>query len=125
MKPQVRLIVAEFFAFYSESNQYKILNEPRAKFVSLIPEMYNSFYSNCFMISEIVDEIWKLHHNYKITPMSRKARNSLKLQLHNAIYWLRFYSNSFIHILSFSNSHSNVASIQNNRGDKSHPVIGA
>ena len=47
----------------------------------------------------------------------------LKLQLHDAIYWLRFYSNSLIHILSLSNSHNNVASLQKNRDDKSHPVI--
>ena len=46
----------------------------------------------------------------------------LKLQLHDAIYRLRFYSNSLIHILSLSNSHNNVASIQKNRGDKSHRV---
>ena len=46
-----------------------------------------------------------------------------KLQLHNAIYWLRFYSNSLIHILSLSNSHNNVASIQKHRGDKLHHVI--
>ena len=50
-------------------------------------------------------------------------QNCLKLQLHDAIYRLRFYSNSFIHILSLSNSHNNVASIQKNRGDKSHRVI--
>ena len=47
----------------------------------------------------------------------------LKLQLHDAIYRLRFYSNSLVHILSLSNSHSNVASIQKNRGDRSHRVI--
>ena len=47
----------------------------------------------------------------------------LKLQLHDAIYRLRFYSNSLIHILSLSNSHNNVVSIQKNRGDKSHRVI--
>ena len=47
----------------------------------------------------------------------------LKLQLHDAIYRLRFYSNSFIHILSLSNSHNNVASVQKDRGDKSHRVI--
>ena len=46
----------------------------------------------------------------------------LKLQLHDAIYRLRFYSDSLIHILSLSNSH-NVASLQKNRGDKSHRVI--
>ena len=45
----------------------------------------------------------------------------LKLQLHDAIYRLRFYSNSLIHILSLSNSHNNVA--QKNRGDKSNRVI--
>ena len=47
----------------------------------------------------------------------------LNLQLHDAIYRLRFYSNSLTHILSFSNSHSSVVSIQKNRGDKSHRVI--
>ena len=58
------------------------------------------------------------------TPVfSPKFRISLKLQLHDAIYRLRFYSNSLIHILSHSNSHNNVASIQKNRGDKSHRVI--
>ena len=46
----------------------------------------------------------------------------VKLQLHDAIYRLRFYSNSLIHILSLSDSHNNVASIQKNRDDKSHPV---
>ena len=44
----------------------------------------------------------------------------VKLQLHDAIYRLQFYSNSLIHILSFSNSHNKVASIQKNRSDKSH-----
>ena len=51
------------------------------------------------------------------------SRNcQIKLQLHDAIYRLRFCSNSLIHILSISNSH-NLASIQKNRGDKSHRVI--
>ena len=36
------------------------------------------------------------------------------------IYRLRFYLDSLIHILSLSNSHNNVASIQKNLGDKSH-----
>ena len=48
---------------------------------------------------------------------------SFKLQLHDAIYRLRFYSNSLIHILSLSNSHNNEASLQKNRGDRSHRVI--
>ena len=47
----------------------------------------------------------------------------MKPQLHNAIYRPRFYSNSLIHILLLSNLHSNVASMQKNRGDKSHRVI--
>ena len=46
-----------------------------------------------------------------------------ELQLHDAIYRLRFYSNSLIHILPLSNLHINVASIQKNWGDKSHCVI--
>ena len=49
----------------------------------------------------------------------------LKLQLHDAVYRLRFYLNSLIHVLSLSNSHNNVASIQKNRGDKLHDVIAA
>ena len=54
-----------------------------------------------------------------------KLRNFiiLKLQLHYAIYRLRFYSNSLIHILSLSNSHNKVALVQKNRADKSHRVI--
>ena len=36
---------------------------------------------------------------------------------------LRFYSNSLIHILSLSKSQNNVASLQKNRGDKSHHVF--
>ena len=47
----------------------------------------------------------------------------VKLQLHDAIYRLRFYWNSLIHILSLSNSHNNLAWIQKNRRDKSHRVI--
>ena len=46
-----------------------------------------------------------------------------KLQLHDAIYRLRFYSHSLIHILSLSKSHNNVASSQKNRADKLHRVI--
>ena len=54
---------------------------------------------------------------------ANKVVRSYKLQLHDAIYRLRFYSISLTHILSLSNSHSDVASIQKNRGDKSHRVI--
>ena len=49
--------------------------------------------------------------------------NKVKLQLHDAIYRLRFYSNSLTHTLSLLNSHNDVTSIQKNRGDKSHRVI--
>ena len=54
---------------------------------------------------------------------STPIRIRLKLRLHDAIYRLRFYTNSLIYILSLSNLHSNVASTQKNRGDKSHRVI--
>ena len=58
--------------------------------------------------------------------MLRKSlKFDVKLQLHNAIYRLPFYSSSLIPILSLSNSHNNVASIQKNRRDKSHRVIGS
>ena len=53
----------------------------------------------------------------------KRKRENIKLQLHDAIYRLRFYLNLFIHILSLSNSHNNVALTQKNRGDKSHHVI--
>ena len=51
------------------------------------------------------------------------ALSQVKLQLHDAMYRLRFYSNSLTHILSLSDSHNDVASIQKNRGDKSYRVI--
>ena len=54
---------------------------------------------------------------------SYERKSAFKLQLNDAIYRLRFYSNSLTHILSLSNSHNDVASIQKNRGDKSHRVI--
>ena len=47
----------------------------------------------------------------------------VKLRLHDEIYRLRFHLNPLIHILSLSNSHNNVASIQKNPDDKSHGVI--
>ena len=46
-----------------------------------------------------------------------------KVQLHDTIYRLRFYTNSLIHVLSLSNLQCNVAPIQKNRGNKSHRVI--
>ena len=58
-----------------------------------------------------------------IEPVCLRFYVLFKLQLQDAIYRLRFYSNSSTHILSLSNSHNNVASLQKNRGDKSHSVI--
>ena len=63
---------------------------------------------------------WSQAHAYD---PSDYMETRLKLQLHDAIYRLRFYSNLLIHILSLSNSHNNVASIQKNRGDKSYREI--
>ena len=50
-------------------------------------------------------------------------QRGVRLRLQDAIYRLQFYSNSLIHILSLSNSHNIVASIQKNWGDKSHRLI--
>ena len=59
-----------------------------------------------------------------ITVESQKwSLSRIKLQLHDAIYRLQFYSNSLTHILLLSSSHNNVASIQKNRSDISHRVI--
>ena len=65
---------------------------------------------------------------YESMSLNRIAADKLQrvivaLRLHDAIYRLRFYSNSLVYILSLSNSHNNIASIQKNRGDKSHLVI--
>ena len=48
-------------------------------------------------------------------PVKNCGRHT-KLRLHYAICRLRLYSNLFIHILSLSKSHNDVASIQKNRG---------
>ena len=54
--------------------------------------------------------------------LSLPMTHTVKLRFHGAIYRLRFYSNSLIHIVSLSNLHNNVASVQKNRSDKSHPI---
>ena len=66
-----------------------------------------------------------IHNLYRenISPSLKKILLQLNLQLHDAIYRLRFYSKSLSHILSLTNSHNNVPSIQKNRADKSHRVI--
>ena len=53
----------------------------------------------------------------------KRSYTTFKLRLHDTLYRLRFYSNSLIHILSLSNLHSNVASMQKTQDDTSHPVI--
>ena len=69
----------------------------------------------------IVFYLWSVQHavffNYFLEGIT------FKLQLHDATYRLRFFSNSLMYILSLSNSHNNVASVQKNRGDKSHLVM--
>ena len=60
---------------------------------------------------------------YKELNLGAFLSPKVKLQSHDAVYQLRFYSNSLIHILSLSNSHNNVASLEKNRGDNSHHVI--
>ena len=62
-------------------------------------------------------------YSYESEFLDNMIRGGHKLQLHNAIYRLRFFSNSLTHILSLSNSHIDIASIQENRADKSHSVI--
>ena len=64
--------------------------------------------------------LYQLHNSQALLNL---RHGYFKLQLHDAIYRLRFYSKSLTHILSLSNSHNNVASIQKNRADKSHSVI--
>ena len=58
-----------------------------------------------------------------ILVLRKSLKFDVKLQLRDAIYQLRFYSNSLIHILSLSRSHNNAASLQKNPGDKLHRVI--
>ena len=74
------------------------------------------FHGSCLQFSSLIEGFFAFY-------LAPNLSCSLKLQLHDAIYRLRFYSNSLIHILSLSNSHNNVASIQKNRDDKSDRVI--
>ena len=59
---------------------------------------------------------------FKIDVQCHCSKFEATVQLHDAIYRLRFYSNSLIHILSLSNLHNSIASLQNNRDNKSHRV---
>ena len=85
--------------------------------LKIVPKLLNALRGYRLSFYSLID--LKL----SIFVVSNRTRNRIKLQLHNAISRLRFYSNSLIHILSLSNSHNNVASVQKNRGDKSHHVI--
>ena len=62
-------------------------------------------------------------HSINCSKRYSTKQYKVKLQLHGAIYRLRFYSNSLVRVLSLSNRDNNVASTQKNRGDKSHRVI--
>ena len=72
---------------------------------------------------------WIQHLYFKVgrssigTVKDSSLNMSLATITRYAIYQLRLYSSSLIHILSLSNSHNNLALIQKNRGDKSHRVI--
>ena len=81
-----------------------------------------SIRSFCF-----IPTIWKLDEVYTRNGLAvlNLMRDHLKLRLHDAIYRLRFSSNSLTRILLLSNSHNNVASVQKKWGDKSHLVIEA
>ena len=87
----------------------------------LTPPQSRCFYSQTVQIfftkniTKRPGETARLHQENGGQYGYRHKHRSLKLQLHDAIYRLRFYSISFIHILSLSNSHNNVASIQKNR----------
>ena len=92
--------------------------------------MHNSLF--CVMLNSFLPERGTrqgdkfsayLHSHVGNTANCDRRQQRLKLQLHDVIYRLRFYSNSLTHILSLSNSHNNVASLQKNQGDKSHRVI--
>ena len=50
---------------------------------------------------------WKKGNNFLLSLINML----LKLRLEDAIYQLRFYSNSLIHVLSLSNSNNNVYTI--------------
>ena len=63
--------------------------------------------------SNITTWKWLYIRNNQIQPIAiicrpSNARRCLKLQLHDAIYRLRFYSNLLTHILSLSNSNNDV-----------------
>ena len=104
------------FTFVHPVNESKIL-----LFVQcIIATSFSCFFRNTIQCSVR----YQLYNSQRLIFFQCTAYNksTLKLQLHDAIYRLRFYSNSLIRILLLSNSHNNVASIQKNRGDKSRRV---
>ena len=83
------------------------------------PDSFVLLLRNCANLKAISYESMSLNR----IVASVETSKMIKLQLHDAIHRLRFYSNLLIHILSLSNSHNNVASLQKNRGDESNHVI--
>ena len=75
------------------------------------------------MLSAVLTSHFNIKKSENYTGFVVQFFQAFKPQLHDAIYLLRFYSNSLIHILSLSTSNNNVASLQKNLGDKSHRVI--
>ena len=91
-------------------------------------EQLLKFLVNFVEICLVSEKLWLFNHKradfwFPNFEFKTSFLSLLELQLHDAIYLPRFYSSSLTHILSLSNSQNNVASIQKNRGDKSHPVI--
>ena len=68
-----------------------------------------------------VEEMRHIFLIYAILLTDAYSMFHVKLQLHDAIYRLRFYSNLSIHISSLPNSHSDVASAPENRRKKIAP----
>ena len=104
----------------------KMLKQPHFFYsqLSTLPTCKLLPFGLSFMIRRVAPTRSSTCYAYLITKIGNRNLQ-LKLRLHDAIYWLRFYLNSLIHNLSLSNSHNNVASIQKNRGDKLHHVTAA
>ena len=103
----------------------KSMHEDLKSMRKIIKSMRKIIKSMCKIIKSMRKDLKSMRkvnaRKFKINVQGHCSK--FKLQLHNAIYRLRFYSNSLIHILLLSNFHNDVASLQKNRDDKSHRVI--
>ena len=134
------MVVVIFFLHRLECKSFRLSPKIEPVYHVIILSYHLHFSSVSISLSSITRQMPRPRHKNKaiIRVSSHPSFQSLcldsklvivvvvtgfKLQLHNAIYWLRFYSNSLTDILLLSNLHKNVASIQKNRGDKSHLVI--